>query len=300
MVMVRDISHAVRISGQSTVIASVVLDVDTGRMHGVSAGSTSQDACQDALTKAVTRATELHEPVPPEQLLCGEDHVEAVGARLEQVFGAQRVPSVVEVVPGNEAEDIVDSLVGHMAGRRQPDEFPNQDDWYLFFALADQYRQAAPWERWSDAVRLDLVLTVDDVAARYVAVVLGQAGIQHGLVLYPGDAVSDELRDWQPQDPVSVPDGTLLCHFEPPTDAPAEYVAKAVRYGWPADADSMPVSLVGGPDGPGDLARRDTRHLTLGFAAVLDWDRDSQPEAATTGQLGFPDGSHGEYEVHQT
>jgi hypothetical protein len=121
-----------------------------------------------------------------------------------------------------EAEDIVDSLVGHMAGRRQPDEFPTPGDWRLLVGLIHEYHKAEPWIHWSDIDQFDLVVKIDGVAARYLAVVLGQDGIQRGLALYPGEAGPDELRDWQMADPTPMPDGTLLCYLDSPDETPHE------------------------------------------------------------------------------
>jgi hypothetical protein len=170
--------------------------------------------------------------------------------------------------------------------------------------LARGYSRARPWLRWSDADHLDLVVKIDSAAARYVAVVIGQEGIQRGLVLYPGATLPDWLRDWVPSRPV--PAGTLLLWLDPPEEVPPEFAGKAIRYGWPDDADLLPVLLVGGPDGPADLDRRGAHHLTLVTTAVLAHEPPSAGRhrpapgnglSKTTGELTLAEGQHGKYTI---
>ena len=200
-----------------------------------------------------------------------------------------------------EAEDIFDSFVGHMGGRRQPDTFPTPDDWARLVAAAHEYRQARPWRRRADDEHLDLVVRVDGVAARYVAIVLGAEGVQRGLVLYPGGVFSAERqRGWRPGTPVEVPAGTVMFYLDPPEETPPEFVAKAARYGWPADADLVPAWVIGGPDGPADLDQTTVRRLTLAVTAVLAHDGQARAEAATTGVQVLADDSVGEYTIRPT
>jgi len=64
-------------------------------------------------------------------------------------------PQLIEAGSFAEAEDIFDSLVGHMAGRAQPTEPPSTEDWSLLFGQALAYLRAEPWVRWSDVVGSD-------------------------------------------------------------------------------------------------------------------------------------------------
>jgi hypothetical protein len=77
-----------------------------------------------------------------------------------------------------EAEDVLDSFVGHIAGRAQPDQFATPGDWAILVEHADTYRRTAPWRRWTDQDHLDLVVRVDGTSARYVTIVIGAEGIQ--------------------------------------------------------------------------------------------------------------------------
>jgi hypothetical protein len=172
-----------------------------------------------------------------------------------------------------EAEDILDSFVGHIAGRAQPDQFATPGDWAILVEHSDTLRLAAPWRRWTDQDHLDLVVRVGGIPERYVTIVIGAEGIQAGLVLYPGGALPDGLAGWRPGAPTPVPAGSIQFYLDPPAEAPREFVAKAARYGWPADADLAPVWLTTGPHGPADLDRTAVQRLTVAIAAVLADDR---------------------------
>jgi hypothetical protein len=305
--MVRDVSHAVRVRGQARVVASLVLDAGTGLARGIAVGSTAGAACADAMETALTKPAGPLPPEVPGQVLCGHEQAADVTGGLARLLNGAAEPAVTVSTPGAEAEDIFDSFVGHMAGRRQPDEFAGPDDWQLLFAQASDYCQAQPWVRWSDDADMGLVVRIDGAAARYVAVVLGQEGIQRGLVLYPGGALPTGLREWTPGTSVPLPGGTLLFYLDPPEESPPEFVAKAIRYGWPGDADLIPICVASGPDGPADVGRADVHRLTMGLAAVLAHDH-SRPTAgngdltgngagATTGLLTLPGGRRGSYSI---
>src|SRR5205085_2715038 len=94
---------------------------------------------------------------------------------------------LAEVDAVDEAEDLFDSFVGHMSGRKQPTEFPEPGQWRLLIGAARRYHTAAPWRRWPpDWVELLLELHHDSRVDRYVASVLGHERIQRGLVICPG------------------------------------------------------------------------------------------------------------------
>lgn len=96
-----------------------------------------------------------------------------------------------------------------------------------------------------------LEVGIAEATSSHAAVVIGNAGLQHGLVLYLGEAVPSGLRDWQPGDPMPTPAGTLLCTLDPSCEVPAELSAKALRYGWPRDAELFPAFLSLGPEKEG-------------------------------------------------
>ncbi|MBI1758766.1 MAG: hypothetical protein HYR62_06020 [Actinobacteria bacterium] len=273
-----------RIDGQAGVVASLVLDADTGLVRGVSVGPTGADACAQAMRSALTQPAGGLPPKRPVRVLCGVGHREPVAAQLAVVLGDGPLPEVTEVI-SDEAEEVFDSFVGHMAGRAQPEDVAEPDDWVMLVNHADAYRRAAPWRRWTDQDHFDLVIRVADTPARYVAIVIGAEGVQHGLVLYPGGALPDTLGEWRPGAPTSVPAGSILFYLDPPAEAPPEFRAKAARYGWPAEADLTPVWLTTGPRGPADLDRTAVQRLTVAIAAILAHDRqpgrDGDPTADT-------------------
>ncbi len=293
IVLFRDVSHAVRVDGESSLVAGLVLDADTGVVRGMSVDRTGADACAQAMRIALTHAAGGLPPMRPARVLCGIGHREPVAAQLARVLGDGPRLEVTEVV-SVEAEDIVDSFVGHMAGRVQPDEFATPGDWTLLVEQADTYRRAAPWRRWTDQDHFDLVIRIDGTPVRYVTIVIGAEGVQRGLVLYPGGALPDGLADWRPGAATPLPAGTVLFYLDPPPEAPPEFSAKAARYGWPVDADLTPVWLSTGPHGPVDLDRLAVQRLTLAVAAVLAYDR--QPGGGpTTGTCTLAAGQQGSY-----
>ena len=296
IVLIRDISHAVRVAGEPRMVASLVLDAQTGLARGMSVGRTGADACRQAMQAALTQPAGPLLPQPPAQVLCGVGHQPEVTSQLTKALHGGTVPTVTEVI-SVEAEDVFDSFVGHMAGRRQPDQFASPEDWQQLTSRAGDFLLAQPWQRWADDEHLDLIARIGGVPARYVTIVLGQADVQRGLVLYPGGAFPEDLHDHQSvAGPGALPAGTILFYLDPPAEAPPEFVAKAARYGWPNDADLIPVWIVSGPDGPADLDHIAVQRLTIAVTAVLAHHRNAAT-GKTTGTLAFADGRQGAYTI---
>ncbi len=297
--MARDVSHAARVEGEAQTVASMVLDADTGLVRGLSTGASVRSAGAEAMRMALTRPAGPLPAAVPVRVVCSNLPPEEVRAELPELLGNAAVPELLANVVV-EAEDIFDSFVGHLAGRQQPEEFPTPADWRFLFDVAIDYRRAEPWQAWSDIDTLDLVLKVDGAAARYVAVVLGQEGIQRGLSLYPGAVLPEALHAPDPSE-VALPEGMLMLWLDPPESAPPEFTAKAGRYGWPQEADLVPIALTAGPDGPTDLDRRAAHRLTLAMAAVLARLRGPQlpgdGPGRTSGELTLADGHQGSYSI---
>jgi hypothetical protein len=294
IVLTRDVSHAVRIATEPVIVASLVLDADTGLARGMSVASSGPAARAQAMQQALTKPAGTLPAGPPERVLCGPGDADAVTSELAALLDA---PPVASEVVSVEAEDIFDSFVGHMAGRRQPETFATPDDWARLVAAAHEYWKVKPWLRWADDQHLDLVVRVARVAARYVAIVLGQEGIQHGLVLYPGAVFqADSMLRREARKRSSVPAGTVMFYLDPPHETPPEFVAKAARYGWPADADLTPAWVVGGPDGPVDLDQTAVHRLSLAIAAVLTCDAQQAANPAS-GELTLPGDIPGSFTI---
>jgi hypothetical protein len=64
-------------------------------------------------------------------VLCGDGQAADVLAELAPLLAAAAAPAVVESASLGQAEDVLDSLVGHMARRHQPEDLPTPPDWQM-------------------------------------------------------------------------------------------------------------------------------------------------------------------------
>jgi len=305
MVLLRDVSHAVRVAGEDRIMAALVLHAETGLVLGVSISGTAAEALAGAFDAALTNHAGDLPPVPPARVVS----LVAVAPEVRKAIAAASFgsPELIEAGSVGEAEDIFDSLMGHMAGRAQPIEPPSTEDWSLLLRQALAFLRAEPWARWSDVVPLGLQLTVEGAVADHVAIVMGNAGVQRGLALYPGMTLPPGLRSPGPTPgpvpaPGSTPSGTLLLMLDRPGEAPDEFAEKALRYGWPADAAYLPTFAGVGPDGPSDLAGADAQRLQVALAAVVALDSRGPvlaEVAQTTGRVALADGAHGDFVITQ-
>lgn len=296
IVLARDVSATITVQNQPQVVAGLVLDADTGLIRGVSVGLTVREACTAASRTALMNPAGPLQPCPPATVVYHDRYAAEILAALGDTLPGTSAPTLIASPPPAEAEDILDSLVGHLAGRRQPADPPSPDDWGHLLSRAADYCRSRPWQLWSDADHLDLVVRVDGRATRYVAVVIGQAGIQHGLALYPGAVIPDQLADWRPGETVPLPQGSLVLWLDPPEEVPAEYLAKATRYGWPGDAELAPTPASVSSDGLSDLDRASAQHLTVALAAVVAHQRP-RTGPRTTGTVTLADDRPGEYTI---
>jgi hypothetical protein len=299
LVMLRDVSNSIRVGGENRVAACMVLDMDSGDMLGIHMDRSDAEAVETALRNAVTEPANRQRPRSPDRIVCSQE----ISPRVKELAAKLGAAEVIEAPPIPEGEEIFDSFIGHMSGRKQPREFASPDEWRLLFETALRYCEAEPWIRWGDNIDLEIEVKVDRVRQRYAGVVIGQEGIQRGLALYPGDELPAGVRDWEEGKDVAMAPGTLLLHLDPPMEPPAEFVAKAGRYGWPQDADFLPVMIGIGEAGPADLGRQDVRRLVLSTVAVIELDGHGPAVAASTepiaGRVQFPDGSSGTWSIRQ-
>ena len=302
MVLLRDISHAVHVVGEDRIMAALVLHAETGLVLGVSISGTAAEALAGAFDAALTNQAADLPPAPPARVVS----LVEVAPEVRKAIAAASFesPQLVEAGSLVEAEDVFDSLVGHMAGRAQPTEPPSTEDWSLLVGQALAYLRAEPWQRWSDVVPLGLQLTADGTEANYVAIVMGNAGVQLGLALYPGVTLPPSLRSPGPGPAMAAtPSGTLLLMLDSPGEMPDEFAEKAMRYGWPAGAAYLPTFVGVGSDGPSDLTGADAQRLQMALAAVLAIDSRgpvlAEGARATTGTVALADGAHGDFVITQ-
>lgn len=302
MVLLRDVSRVVNVVGEDHIVAALVLHAETGLVLGISASGTAAEALSGAFHAALTNHAADLPPAPPARVVS----LVEVAPEVRKAVAAASLgsPQLIEAGSLGEAEDIFDSLVGHMAGRAQPTDPPSTEDWSLLFGQALTFLRAEPWARWSDVVPLALKLTLDGSMTNYVAIVMGNAGVQRGLALYPGVTLPSGLSTPGPEPTLeSTPSGTLLLMLDPPEETPEAFAEKALRYGWPADAAYLPTVIGVGPDGPSDLAGTDAHRLQIALAAVLAIDSRgpvlAEVALATTGRVALADGAHGDFVIMQ-
>jgi|GEM_PF-163645 len=298
--MLRDVSASVRVANEPVVMASLVLEAETGLALGARVASDGRGALVQALGTAATGPPGTLPASTPGRVLCAHGLGTQVRDALGRVISVRPLPPVTESEPVLGAEDVFDSFLGHLSGREQPDDMPDPGDWSLAMTAARGYREQAPWERWSDAVPLRVTVTAPNGAADYVAVVLGAEGIQRGLALYPGSELPAGVRRPGPRGPSRPPAGTLMLFLDPASELPPELVQKAFRYGWPAHDELVPAFMSIGRSGPRDPDRRDLHHLSLACTAVTAHDRRGPivvgAASATTGELDL-DGEQATYSL---
>ena len=225
MVMSRDVSHAVRVADQPVVVAALILDVDTGLIRGLSVAEDVRDALAQAVERALSKPAGSLPPGRPHRILAAVGLGYLVGAEFGRRSGLNLIPPIDEIVPGAEAEDIFDSFVGSMAGRRPASDPPSPDDWKVLFDRVQTYAEAAPWDRWADEIDFVVDASVDGERRHVKAVVMGNAGIQPGLALFPGKVIEADLEHRDSTAPWPFEPQTLACTLDNPAGVPVEITA---------------------------------------------------------------------------
>jgi hypothetical protein len=283
MVMSRDISRSVQVADQPVVMAVLILDVDTGLIRGLSVAEDVRKALTQAVELALNKPAGSLPPGYPQQILAEV----GLGGLVLTEFGCQPglnlIPPVDEIIPGAEAEDIFDSFVGSIAGRRQAADPPSPALWMGLIEQIHAYAEAAPWRRWADDI--DFVVNVSDGEERrqLTAVVMGNAGMQFGLALFPGKVVEAELEHGDPASPWPYDPGTLVCTLDDPDEVPAELRSRAIRYCWPESAHLVPSFFGVDEEGVCEISGGDARLLAIVTAAVLSHERrHRQPSSSSS------------------
>jgi hypothetical protein len=303
IVLARDVSESVVVSGQHRTVLAAVLDAATGIVVNVTPGTSSEDVLRRALKGALVRPAAPLPKAVPELLVCPPELVEAVRSAATALTKLAAV-QITEGAGMDDAEDIFDSIVGHMEGREQPVDLPSVGDWRILYDALRSYVDATPWRRWTDSDWFRTMLEVDGARVERACLVLGNAGVQHGFNAVADPAMLERLATDEStrRDPLSQLDEALIVHLDPWRETRGVYAAKARRYGWPSEARFVPSLLTVRDGRPADLSRTDTRLLTLALQAVLTEDARrlnvvKADSATTTGEVVFDDGSIGIFQV---
>jgi hypothetical protein len=212
--------------------------------------------------------------------------------------------AITEGVGMDDAEEILDSIVGRMEGRDQPTDPPSVGDWRILYDELRSYAEAAPWRRWTDSDWFRATLEVNGASVERACLVLGNAGLQHGFNAVADSTMLERLAadENSRRDPLQHLEQALVVHLNPWRETKGIYADKARRYGWPSEARFVPSLLTVHDGGPADLSGTDTRLLTLALQAVLTEDARrltvvKAASATATGETVFDDGSVGIFRV---
>jgi hypothetical protein len=291
IVLARDLSDTITVTEQPRVAAALILDAGTGLIRGAAVGDTVRQASAAAARTALTVPAGPLLPQRPATVVYDEAHAEEILAALGDALPDPAAPLLVPGPPPAEADDIFDSLVGHLTGREQPAELPGPQDWACLYAGAAVYCRSQPWQLWSDADRMALTTDVDGERTCYTVIVYGQHGVHRGLAVCPVARRSD--RQQRP------PAGSLVLWLDPPDEVPGDRLARAHRYGWPEDSELAPIAALVHTQGLGDLDRTAARHLTLALAAVVAHQRPRRSDT-TIGTAPLAGDMPGRYTISDT
>jgi hypothetical protein len=289
LVLARDISDAVEVGGVETVAAAVALDPGTGLILGSGVAADPVAALKDLLANVSGGASATRSGPP--RLLCRPELVSMVAGCLP---AAWRRAEVVAMQPDHAVDDLFDSLVGHLSGRRQPEDFPSPADWVMLLRQAQAFVEARPWQQMADDVHLNMHLRLSGIPTQAVGIVMGNAGITYGFALYPGAAPPPTRLNRTRANPA--PPGTLAMTLDPATELPGYLVARARRYGWPDSLELVPVFFAWTAEGPADLSSDQVALLTLALAAALA-SRAEGSLARAAGDMILSGGRSGQYQV---
>jgi hypothetical protein len=303
IVLARDVSESVVVSGQRRTVVTAVLDAATGMVVNITPGASSEEALRRALKGALVRPAAPLPKAVPELLLCPPELVEAVRSAATAL--TKLAPArITEGAGMDDAEEIFDSIVGHMEGREQPVDLPSVGDWRILYDALKSYVDATPWRRWTDSDWFRTALEIDGRSVERACLVLGNAGLQRGFNAVADAAMFERLATDESarRDPLQQLDEALIVHLDPWRETKGVYAGKARRYGWPSEERLVPSLLTVRDGRPADLSCSDTRLLTLALQAVLTEDarRLTVVKAAsptTTGEVAFDDGSVGLFRV---
>lgn len=299
IVLVRDVSDSVVVGGQRRTVLAAVLEAETGLVVNVSPGTSTKGVLGRALKSALVAPAPPVAKAVPQRLVVPTELLAAARAAAAGLSWLSDT-AVIEGEGMEDAEEVMDSLVGHLEGRAQPDDLPAADDYRVLYRELQAFDEAAPWKRWTDSDWFAARLELDGDRVEFDCLVLGNAGVQYGFNAVPDAQQLVAASTGSPGERLDHLDGALLVHLDPWRDTSGRFAAKARRYGWPSTTRFAPSLTSVHAGQPSDLSRSEVRLLALALRGVLRQDArrlSAVDKPAVTGDLTFADTSVGRYDV---
>lgn len=196
IVLARDVSDSVVVGGQRRTAVAAVLDAETGLVVNVSPGTSIEGVLGRALKSALVTPARPLEKAVPQRLVVPPELLQATQSAASRLSWLADT-AVTEGSGMDGAEEVMDSLIGHLEGRAQPDDLPTADDFRVLYRELQAYVEAAPWTRWTDSDWFTANLELGGDQVELACLVLGNAGVQHGFNAVP-DAESTPGRQRRP------------------------------------------------------------------------------------------------------
>jgi hypothetical protein len=267
-------------------VVGIVLDADTGEILSGGAAKTTRRALEDILRSALAKADE------PAHLFCKQGAAAALKAAAKVVGLKSQVLATELPV---EAEEIMDTMLGDLAGYQASPDPASPATWRALVAATLDFWHAAPWIRVPDTVSLPMQLELGGRPARYRAVVLGQAAVEHGMWMVPyGSASISELGLG-----TEIPAGSLGITMIPSRELPIAG-RRARRFGWPANLEPVPMFFCSHGSSGGEPSQEQTEHLILALAAIQAFDRAdhlARLQGSIRGAFRLPEGRMGRFRL---
>jgi hypothetical protein len=300
IVLNRDVSDSVHVRGQRETTVSMVLDAATGLVASADVGASPPATLAKALKNALIRPSAPAVKAVPARIVCPPDLFEAVAAasaKLDKLADT----ALVEGVEMWDAEEVLDTFVGHMEGRAQPTDPATVDDWRALYAALQAYTTAEPWQRWCDCDYFPIRLELEGVVVERTGIVLGSAGLQCGFNA-TADPDALERAAASEGDPLRHLEGSLIVHLDSWRNTFGVNATKARRYGWGPDTSLVPTLMTVRDREPADLGREEARLLTLALTGLVQQDAKrlvAVGSSTATGEVEFEPGVVGHFEVER-
>ena len=291
LIVQRNLTGSVNVAGTPHVWLTAVFSTPSRHIVGMHAAATAADSLRETVRVAVRKPARGAPRGRPTVVLAPLELAAIVRVVLNE---SGLTAGVDEVVPPDWAEDLLDELAAHLAGRPQVLPRPTSEEWALLYQQTATYAQAAPWERRADDVHLQLELRIGSRRADHVAIVTGNAGISRGLVLCPGRAVPPSLLRDEPETPS--PEGTSHLALVSGGEAPPVLRQRARRYGWSEQLSEIPFFATVGPEGMQEIGGEQAEAMTIALAATVEHDRQAAGFGIeVAGEITLAGGHRGRY-----